>query len=207
MPRTIHGLPGVYNSSALSLSDGEGCGLACNSQGELIVNLGTDTDGLVKDEDTAHTTGDSGIMMLAVRDDSLAGLADTDGDYTPFVVDSLNHLWMREGYRPGYEDNTNNKAIVEHRYTYQAVITSDTQVKASAGLLHSVTVSCNDAAPTAGSIIIYDNMAESGTQVFNHTFTTTPFVPFSVILDYVMTTGIYVGFTTTADVNVSLSYR
>lgn len=92
-------------------------------------------------------------------------------------------------------------------YSRSAVVAADTQIKGSAGFLHTATFSCNDAAPTAGSIIIYDSLTETGTQVFNHTFTTTPFVPFTVILDYTMTTGIYIGFTTTADVNVSCSYQ
>lgn len=105
------------------------------------------------------------------------------------------------------EDLTNNRLMVEHQYTPSALLAADAQVKGSAGFLHSVTFMCNDAAPTAGSIIIYNSLTESGTQVFNHTFTTTPFVPFTVILDVVMSTGIYVGFTTTADVNVLVSYR
>lgn len=104
------------------------------------------------------------------------------------------------------EDLTNNRLMTRPTYSYSAVAVADVQVKASAGYLHTVTISCNDAAPTAGSIIIFDNTAESGTQVFNHTFTTTPFVPFSVVLDYTMATGIYIGFTTTADVNVSCAY-
>lgn len=158
-------------------------------------------------EDTAHTTGDTGVMVLGVRNDTLAALAGTDGDYAALQVDALGALYILETQRPGYEDNTNNKADVEHRYLYQAVITTDTQVKASAGFLHTATFSCNDAAPTAGSIIIYDNTAESGTQVFNHTFTTTHFSPFTVVFNDTMNTGIYVGFTTTADVNVTLSYR
>lgn len=122
--------------------------------------------------------------------------------------DSTNHLIkVKEQYAPGYEDNVNNVAKVEQRFSYKAVAAADIQVKASPGFLHTVTFSCNDAAPTAGSVIIYDNTAESGTQVFNHTFTTTPFVPFTVLLDYTMATGIYIGFTTTNDVNVSCSYR
>ena len=88
------------------------------------------------------------------------------------------------------EDLTNNRLMTRPTYSYSAVATADVQVKASPGYLHSVTISCNDAAPTAGSLIIYDNTAESGTQVFNHTFTTTPFVPFTVILDYTKATGI-----------------
>jgi len=105
------------------------------------------------------------------------------------------------------EDITNNKLIVEDRYSYFQVIAVDTQIKASSGYLKSITFSCNDAAPTAGSIIVYDNAAESGTQIFNHTFTTTPFVPFTVMFNCSFSTGLYIGFTTTNDVNVSVSYR
>lgn len=88
-----------------------------------------------------------------------------------------------------------------------AKVTSDTAVKSGTGVLHTLTFSCNDAAPTAGSVIVYDNTAESGTEIFNHTFTTTPFAPFSVTLDAAFATGLYVGFTTTADVNVTVTYR
>lgn len=86
-------------------------------------------------------------------------------------------------------------------------ITGDTAVKSGAGVLGALTFSCNDAAPTAGSVIVYDSLSETGTQIFNHTFTTTPFVPFTLPLNVSFNTGLYVGFTTTADVNVTVSYR
>lgn len=86
--------------------------------------------------------------------------------------------------------------------------TADTQVKAGAGKIHTVTFTCNDAAPTAGSIIIYDSLTETGTQILNHTFTTTPFAPSSsIVLDCLVSNGIYVGFTTTADVNCTVTYN
>lgn len=91
-------------------------------------------------------------------------------------------------------------------YAY-SLLTGDTLVKTGVGAIHSITFSCNDAAPTAGSVIVYDNTAESGTQIFNHTFTTTPFAPCTVVLDAAFTTGLYVGFTTTNDVNVTVTYR
>jgi hypothetical protein len=87
------------------------------------------------------------------------------------------------------------------------MVAADTLIKTGSGVLHTVTLSCNDAAPTAGSIIIYDNTAESGTVLFNHTFTTTPFVPTTLVLDVAFATGLYVGFTTTADVNATISWR
>lgn len=97
--------------------------------------------------------------------------------------------------------------MVQQRFSSSAVVVVDTQVKASAGFLHCITISQNDAAPTAGTIIVYDNTAESGTQVFNWTLTTAVFVPFQVCPDVVMSTGIYIGFSTTGDVNVSVSYQ
>ena len=105
------------------------------------------------------------------------------------------------------EDITNDVLKVEGQFSYKAVTAADAQVKAGAGFLHCITFSCNDAAPTAGSIIVYDSLTEANAQIFNHTFTTTPFVPFTVFFDCVFATGLYLGFTTTADVNVSVSYR
>jgi hypothetical protein len=129
------------------------------------------------------------------------------GSTGAFQQDVSGNLKTVEQFAPVYEDNTLGKAVVEHRYTPTYNLTGDTLVKTGAGLIHTVTISCNDAAPTAGSIIIYDNTAESGSVLFNHTFTTTPFAPFSVLLDMSFATGLYVGFTTTADVNCSISYR
>lgn len=87
------------------------------------------------------------------------------------------------------------------------LVAADTLVKTGAGVVHSLTFSCNDAAPTAGSIIVFDSVTEANTQIFNHTFTTTPFAPFSVILDAAFINGLYIGFTTTADVNCTVTYR
>ena len=104
-------------------------------------------------------------------------------------------------------------AIVEEagggipRFLTSALVTSDTAVLSRAGFLQCIMVSMIDAAPTAGSIIIYDNTAESGTVIFSHTFTTAVFMPFQICPQRAITTGIYVGFTTTADVNVSVSYK
>lgn len=104
------------------------------------------------------------------------------------------------------EDLTVDVMKVEQRFS-GALVTSDNLVKNGAGFVHTLTFSCNDAAPTAGSIIVYNSLTESGTQLFNHTFSTTPFVPFTITLDMEFSLGLYIGFTTTNDVNVSVSYR
>jgi len=151
---------------------------------------------------TAGTTG--GTVLQGVYQATPTSVA--DGKAGAVGMTANRALKISQDTLVSGEDLTNNRLMVRPTYSYSAVAVADVQVKASAGYLHTVTISCNDAAPTAGSIIIFDNTAESGTQVFNHTFTTTPFMPFTVILDYTMATGIYVGFTTTADVNVSCAF-
>lgn len=173
----------------------------------LDVNQEGPTNSVNKNEDSQSSTGDAGTHILVVRRDTAASSGGTDGDYADIGLDALGHMWVREGYAPGYEDNVANVAKVEHRYSSSGVLTSDTQVKASAGFVHTVTISQNDAAPTAGTIDIYDNTAASGTKIFTWTLTTAVFVPFTVILDVSVANGIYVDFTTTADVAVAIAYR
>lgn len=88
-----------------------------------------------------------------------------------------------------------------------SLVAADALVKTGVGILHSLTFTCNDAAPTAGSIIVYDNTAESGTVIYSETFTTTAFRGYTVNLDVAFSNGLYVGFTTTADVNCTVAYR
>jgi len=126
------------------------------------------------------------------------GVADLQGDVNGNLKETLATTIAGE-------DITNDVLKVQQRNGY-SLVTADAQVKGSAGFLHTLTFSCNDAAPTAGSIIVYDSLTETGTQIFNHTFTTTPFAPFSVTIDASFSTGLYVGFTTTADVNLTVSY-
>lgn len=47
---------------------------------------------LSKAEDAAHTTGDQGIMSLAVRNDAGGALAGTDGDYIPLTTNATGQL-------------------------------------------------------------------------------------------------------------------
>lgn len=47
---------------------------------------------LSKVEDAAHTTGDTGIPMWAVRNDTGAVFAGSDGDYIPFATDATGAL-------------------------------------------------------------------------------------------------------------------
>ena len=131
--------------------------------------------------------------------------------YTVVTEDSKTKAYQKADIRQilttlAGEDIINDVQKVEQRFAYSQV-TADAAVKSAPGFLHTLTFSCNDAAPTAGTIDVYDNTAASGTKIFSWTCTTTAFVPCSVIIDAVFATGLYVDFTTTADVNVTVSYR
>lgn len=107
MARTKHGLPGIYNSSPITLSNEEGSALALNAAGEILVASGTGASALGKAEDAAHASGDVGVEMLSKRTDTAASSAGTDGDYATVNTDSLGHLWGREGFVDQAVDNTN----------------------------------------------------------------------------------------------------
>lgn len=49
-------------------------------------------------EDSLHVTGDDGIFVLAVRNDTNTSLVDTIGDYSPFQVDGYGRLKTRVGF-------------------------------------------------------------------------------------------------------------
>ncbi len=53
---------------------------------------GTAATSLGKAEDAAHGSGDTGVMVLAVRQDTAAALAGTDSDYAPLEVDANGRL-------------------------------------------------------------------------------------------------------------------
>lgn len=113
----------------------------------------------------------------------------------------------RDGYSILQGDLTPREAIpIVDPYSYSRK-TADGQVKASAGFVHSITVSPLTATPTAGLLTVYDNTAESGTAIYTEwVFATTP--GHTVILDVQCATGIYVGFDATlANVAVTVAYR
>lgn len=53
---------------------------------------GTGATNLGKAEDSAHTSGDVGVLGLSVRRDANTTLVDTDGDYAPLQVDASGAL-------------------------------------------------------------------------------------------------------------------
>src|SRR5581483_9146543 len=98
----------VREASATDLSAGNTDGdyepLQVDASGRLWVNAGAVTPGtsaanLGKAEDAAHSSGDTGVMMLAVREATATDLSagNSDGDYEPLQVDASGRLWTHAG--------------------------------------------------------------------------------------------------------------
>ena len=132
-----------------------------------------------------------------------------DGDIADNQADVNGNLKTTTATLMAGEDLTNDVMKVEQRFSYSGIVTSDTAVKSGAGFVHNITFSCTDAAPTVGTIAIRDaTAAGAGTIIYTlDVIATTWFAPITIPLDVSFATGLFVDFTTTADVNVVCSYR
>lgn len=158
-----------------------------NAIGKLSANSGIDigdvditsvvpgvaATSLGKAEDAAHTTGDTGVMALAVRNDTIAALANTTLDYIPITTNNVGAQWTSQ------VPSTNGGCSI-----FSLISTGTggdaTNIKASAGQLYGWSFSNTNAAaayvkvynsasaPTAGSgtpvlrLIIPGNTAGAG---------------------------------------------
>lgn len=71
----------------------------------IPVTIATDDTvltGAIKAEDAAHSSGDKGIMALAIKKAVAAATSSTDNDYVPLVVDADGNLYVSA--RPGGVD-------------------------------------------------------------------------------------------------------
>jgi len=114
------------NATSLVSGDGDYASLLTNDHGELWTASGTRSG--IHAEDAAHTSGDAGKFVLAVRNDNQTSLASADGDYTPFSVDTNGRLWTISGTTSGI-------------YTDQAPFTVGTDKFAAVGGIYELTES------------------------------------------------------------------
>lgn len=69
--------------------------------GTWTVGVATTSGGLGKAEDAGFTTGDVGVMALAVRNNNAATtLTSADADYSPIAVDAAGVQFVKSPYRP-----------------------------------------------------------------------------------------------------------
>jgi hypothetical protein len=154
----------------------------------------------------AANAADSGNPVKVGGKYVAAGVTLDDGDRGDVGLDSKSNLNSNLNTLISGEDQTIDVLKVENRYSY-AYCVADTAVKASAGFVHSLTFSPLDAAATAGTIFLYDQTSEAVPTVFSYYIPAAALVPVTVILDVVCTTGIYIGFTTVADVACTVAFR
>ena len=101
------------------------------------------------------------------------------------------------------EDLTNNRIVVEERFSYSSYSAAQTAttIKSGAGFLHSITL----LGGTAGAITVWDNTAGSGTTICPAFTPGNITVPVTLKLDVSFTTGLT--FTTAAATVLVFSYR
>lgn len=85
-------------------SDGDYATLNTDNTGRLWVNVGaftassitpgTGAGNLGKAEDAAHSSGDTGVMGLAVSDENLTAFGAASGDYTPHAVNRYGQAYV-----------------------------------------------------------------------------------------------------------------
>jgi len=79
-------------------------------------------------EDSAHTSGDAGLHMLAVRQDTLAASTSTDGDYASLKVNALGRLYVDVGTISTSDAALANTAIANAAETLDAANTAQNAV-------------------------------------------------------------------------------
>lgn len=95
-PQTIETLPAkgrVTAANSLPTAASSEDKAVADAQAASLVTLAA----LSKAEDAAHVSGDTGVMALAVRKDTAAAQAGTDGDYSPLLTDANGRLHVLFG--------------------------------------------------------------------------------------------------------------
>lgn len=87
----------VRNDAGTSLvsADGDYSPLSLNATGALRI-AGTFALNAEKAEDAAHSSGDTGMYSLSVRQDNPASSTSADGDYQSLKTDKLGKLWTND---------------------------------------------------------------------------------------------------------------
>lgn len=130
-----------------------------------------------------------------------------------FLFDSAGNLVVSSGTCGGGEsfcegDDPDSYTRVRVHTTPSARITSDTQIKASAGWVSHMTCAGTDATATAGTIILYNSLTETGTILQQWDVLAVAYTnPIVFPIMAPAATGIYLGFTTTADVACTVFFQ
>lgn len=85
-------------NTTLATADGQMAPFQLDSEGRLKVATVVSVEPSDAEflEDSANTSGDAGIHILSVRQDTLATSTSTDGDYADFKVNALGELYVHD---------------------------------------------------------------------------------------------------------------
>jgi hypothetical protein len=145
---------------------------------QRIVQAARTADGtaidLAKAEDAAHTSGDPGVMALAVRNDAGTALAGTTGDYIPLSTDSSGNLRIAGAISLTGEDHIGevggSTTVIRPTITVTAgaysandviggeiTLTNAMRVSSGTGILQSVTIQCADGEAPDITLLFFDS--------------------------------------------------
>ncbi len=181
-------------ATAFSGANGDYTPIAVTAQGEVFT-VGS------RAEDVGHVSGDRGIFVLSVRNDTATTvLSDTNLDYTPLATSSAGELWMVHKVKP-------TAALAPTLFTDFGA-NAALNVKATAGNVLSISCHNENAAeryiqlhntagvPAGAAVPLYSFLVPSNQQTIIGTdFFTNEGANFS--------TGIGFAFSTTKDVNTA----
>lgn len=205
MARTRHGLPGIYNSSPITLSNEEGAALALDVNGYVKVNIAAGSVGAsTVDQSTFTSSTTTGTITMGVYQATPDTIA--DGKAGAIAIDTNRNVKVTMATQLAGEDLVNDVIKVEERFSYLNIAAGQatTVVKSGAGFLHSITF--NSAATATNVTTVYDNTAGSGT-VIAIPAATTATVPTTLMYDVSFATGLTILTATANGSNMTVSYR
>jgi len=208
---------GVRNdaNAAFSGTDLDYTPMAVTSAGQLKIGEvipGTAATALGKAEDAAHTTGDTGVFTLGIRNDASAALTSTNLDYSGIAVDSAGRTKTVSEATADQNGTENYKNLDLDEVGYN--------VKGSAGQVYGWTITNKGASARFIKLYNVAGVPVVGTDTPFMTLTAPPNVPlerdipagikFATGIGIAATTGVAdsdTGAPTTNDVQVSLQYK
>lgn len=163
---------GLYQSSPQSITDGDvgpfqvdvnGCivlGTGAKAIGKLAANTGVDigdvdvtsivpgvaATNLGKAEDAVHSSGDVGVMALAVRDDAPSAATAAVGDYTPLLTNATGHLYVI--------DPTGNALITTGNASLATIAGDTTNIETAIQIIDDWDATHASAAPADGAQVM-----------------------------------------------------
>lgn len=138
MARTRHGLPGIYNSTPITLTNEEGAALAIDENGRLITSSGG-TSGYAVDDSEMPATPSITPVGGEYRSTPTTY---TDGDATVLQTDANGNVKVTKATLDAGEDLVNDVQKVETRgsMSYQAAAGANLVIKAGAGFLYGIII-------------------------------------------------------------------